>query len=121
VVRWRQENQPGGSNAGSVFKNPPGDAAGRLIDASGLKGLRRGTAAVSPKHANFFQVDRQGGRAVDLKALMDEVCAVVAERQGVELVPELRLVGFPGSPLPTVSARIHAPSSTSSEGSGFSC
>ncbi len=51
-------NQPGGANAGSVFTNPPGDSAGRLIDAAGAKGLRIGTAEVSAKHANFIQADR---------------------------------------------------------------
>ena len=60
IVRWRRENQPGGQNAGSVFTNPPGDSAGRLIDAAGLKGFRVGSAFVSPKHANFFQADNGG-------------------------------------------------------------
>ncbi|MEA2717101.1 MAG: UDP-N-acetylmuramate dehydrogenase, partial [Actinomycetota bacterium] len=60
ITRWRRENQPGGANAGSVFTNPPGDSAGRLIDAAGCKGRRRGSAFVSPKHANFFQVDNGG-------------------------------------------------------------
>ena len=61
IVRWRRANQPGGRNAGSVFTNPPGDSAGRLIDACGLKGFRIGTAEVSTKHANFIQAD-PGGR-----------------------------------------------------------
>jgi len=51
VVRWRREHQPGGANSGSVFTNPPGDSAGRLIDACGLRGLRVGGAEVSTKHA----------------------------------------------------------------------
>ncbi|MBV9411332.1 MAG: UDP-N-acetylmuramate dehydrogenase, partial [Acidimicrobiia bacterium] len=68
IVRWRRENQPGGSNAGSVFTNPPADSAGRLIDAAGLKGHRVGSAYVSPKHANFFQAD-EGGSADDVVAL----------------------------------------------------
>ncbi|MDE0805644.1 MAG: UDP-N-acetylmuramate dehydrogenase, partial [Acidimicrobiales bacterium] len=55
IVRWRRANQPGGQNAGSVFTNPDGDSAGRLIDAAGAKGLRRGSAQVSDKHANFIQ------------------------------------------------------------------
>ena len=93
IVRWRRENQPGGSNAGSVFTNPPGDSAGRLIDAAGLKGHRLGSAHVSPKHANFFQAD-EGGSADDVRALMQEVQRLVEERMGTRLEPELRLVGF---------------------------
>ena len=93
IVRWRREHQPGGQNAGSVFTNPPGDSAGRLIDAAGLKGHRRGSAYVSPKHANFFQVD-DGGSADDVRALVDEVAVLVEERTGVRLHPELQMVGF---------------------------
>jgi UDP-N-acetylmuramate dehydrogenase len=97
VVRWRRRHQPGGSNAGSVFANPDGDSAGRLIDAAGLRGHRRGSAFVSPKHANFVQVD-PGGSADDVRALIDEVRAAVAERFGVTLELENRLVGFPNTP-----------------------
>ncbi len=93
IVRWRRQHQPGGPNSGSVFTNPPGDSAGRLIDASGAKGLRMGTAQVSTKHANFIQVD-EGGRAADVVALMAEVQRRVAAHSGVHLVPETRLVGF---------------------------
>lgn len=93
IVRWRRTNQPGGQNAGSVFTNPPGDSAGRLIDAAGCKGLRVGSAHVSPKHANFIQAD-EGGSADDVLALMVEVRRRVAEHCGVHLVPETRLVGF---------------------------
>ena len=57
IVRWRRENQPGGQNAGSVFTNPPGDSAGRLIDAAGLKGFRIGRGFGLEKHANFIQAD----------------------------------------------------------------
>jgi UDP-N-acetylmuramate dehydrogenase len=94
VVRWRRDHQPGGPNAGSVFTNPEGDSAGRLIDVSGAKGLRSGTAEVSTKHANFIQAD-PGGRAQDVHALMLEVRDRVREVTGVTLVPETRLVGFP--------------------------
>ena len=62
IVRWRREHQPGGSNAGSVFTNPAGDSAGRLIEEAGLKGFRIGSAHVSDKHANFIQADKGGGR-----------------------------------------------------------
>jgi UDP-N-acetylmuramate dehydrogenase len=93
IVAWRRANQPGGQNAGSVFTNPPGDSAGRLIDVAGCKGLRLGSASVSIKHANFFQAD-PGGSADDVWALMGEVRHLVRERTGVDLVPETRLVGF---------------------------
>jgi UDP-N-acetylmuramate dehydrogenase len=93
IVRWRRQHQPGGQNAGSVFTNPPGDSAGRLIEAAGLKGHRIGSASVSTKHANFFQAD-PAGSADDVRALVDEVRRLVAERVGVTLQPELQLVGF---------------------------
>jgi UDP-N-acetylmuramate dehydrogenase len=97
VVRWRRANQPGGNNAGSVFTNPPGDSAGRLIDASGLKGFRVGTAWVSERHANFFQAEPDGrGRAADVVALILEVQRQVEAATGVHLVPELRRVAFAG-------------------------
>jgi UDP-N-acetylmuramate dehydrogenase len=92
IVRWRREHQPGGQNAGSVFRNPPGDSAGRLIDAAGLKGLRIGGAVVSEKHANFFQAE-PGATARDVRELVAEVRRRVASETGVELVPELHIVG----------------------------
>lgn len=95
IVRWRRQHQPGGQNAGSVFTNPEGDSAGRLIEAAGLKGRRLGTAAVSDKHANFIQAD-PGGSADDVRALMEMVRAEVHSRTGVLLRTEVRLVGFPG-------------------------
>jgi len=92
IVRWRREHQPGGQNAGSVFRNPPGDSAGRLIEAAGLKGLRVGGAVVSDKHANFFQAEA-GATARDVLGLVVEVQRQVAKTTGVELVPELHVVG----------------------------
>ncbi|MCU1354526.1 MAG: UDP-N-acetylenolpyruvoylglucosamine reductase [Acidimicrobiales bacterium] len=97
IVRWRRANQPGGQNAGSVFTNPPGDSAGRLIDVAGCKALRVGSAEVSPKHANFIQAD-EGGSADDVWALMGEVRRRVAVATGVELHPETRTVGFTDEP-----------------------
>jgi UDP-N-acetylmuramate dehydrogenase len=94
IVRWRRDHQPGGQNAGSVFTNPPGDSAGRLVDAAGLKGHRLGTAHVSTKHANFIQAD-DGGSADDVWALVAEVQRRVEEATGIHLQPELRVVGFP--------------------------
>ena len=93
IVRWRRENQPGGQNAGSVFTNPDGDSAGRLVDAAGCKGLRVGTAEVSTKHANFIQAD-VAGSADDVLALIREVQRRVHDSFGVALHPEVRLVGF---------------------------
>jgi len=95
IVKWRREHQPGGSNAGSVFTNPEGDSAGRVIEAAGLKGFRLGTAHVSEKHANFIQADKDG-RADDVFALMAHVRDVVAEQSGVVLRAEVRLLGFGG-------------------------
>lgn len=93
IVRWRRENQPGGQNAGSIFTNPAGRSAGQLIDGLGLKGYAVGSAHVSPKHANFFQAD-EGGSADDVRALIFEVRRRVKEATGVDLVPELRMIGF---------------------------
>jgi UDP-N-acetylmuramate dehydrogenase len=93
IVRWRRENQPGGANAGSVFRNPPNDSAGRLIDVCGLKGLRSGGAAVSDKHANFIQAET-GARASDIRDLVLAVQRRVELETGIHLVPELRFVGF---------------------------
>jgi len=97
IVRWRRAHQPGGSNAGSVFANPPGDSAGRIIDAQGLKGLRVGGAVVSAKHANFFQAE-DGATADDVQQLVFEVRRRVLDATGIELVPELRMVGFEDTP-----------------------
>ncbi|MGH9044975.1 MAG: UDP-N-acetylmuramate dehydrogenase, partial [Acidimicrobiales bacterium] len=93
IVRWRREHQPGGSNAGSVFTNPAQASAGALIEAAGAKGLREGTAVVSHKHANFIQADR-GGSADDVARLMGRVAALVYQSHGVELTPEVVMVGF---------------------------
>lgn len=93
IVRWRRANQPGGQNAGSVFTNPEGDSAGRLIDVAGCKGLRRGSAEVSTKHANFIQADA-GGSADDVHAVMVAVRDAVEAATGVRLHAETRLVGF---------------------------
>jgi UDP-N-acetylmuramate dehydrogenase len=79
-------------NAGSVFRNPPGDHAGRLIDAAGLKGFRIGSAHVSELHANFIVTDR-GGSAADVRALGDAVRATVNERFDVQLEYEIEFVG----------------------------
>jgi UDP-N-acetylmuramate dehydrogenase len=85
----------GWGNAGSVFKNPPGEAAGRLIDAAGCKGLRVGGAEVSAKHANVI-VNVAQASAADIERLMGLVAERVRERSGVALEPEVKVVGDPG-------------------------
>ena len=93
IRRWRREHQPLGiPSAGSVFRNPPDDSAGRLIDALGLKGHRIGGAAVSGKHANFI-VNDQRGTAADIRALAEHVQREVRERHGIDLVFEVEFAG----------------------------
>ena len=93
IRRWRQAHQPLGiPSAGSYFRNPPGDSAGRLIEAAGLKGTRLGGASVSEKHANFLINDRKG-TADDVRRLGERVRTEVASRFGVELEPEVVFVG----------------------------
>ncbi|HEX6131278.1 MAG TPA: UDP-N-acetylmuramate dehydrogenase [Actinomycetota bacterium] len=90
---WRRRTQPlAEPNCGSVFTNPPGDHAARLIDAAGGKGLRVGGAEVSTKHANFI-VTGEGATAADVAELIERVRGLVRERTGVELVPEVRTIG----------------------------
>lgn len=81
-------------NAGSVFRNPPGDYAARLIETAGLKGACEGRACVSELHANFI-VNAGGARAADIETLIEKVRARVAERHGVRLEPEVRILGEP--------------------------
>jgi UDP-N-acetylmuramate dehydrogenase len=93
VRRWRREHQPLGlPSAGSVFRNPDGDSAGRLIDALGLKGTRIGGAVVSDKHANFIVNDAHG-TAADVRRLAERVRATVAARQGIQLALEIEFAG----------------------------
>jgi UDP-N-acetylmuramate dehydrogenase len=82
-------------NAGSVFRNPPGDHAARLIEASGMKGKKIGGAQVSEKHANFI-VNLGGATAADIENLINEVQSVVQQKMGVTLHPEVRIVGEKG-------------------------
>jgi len=90
----RKATQPlGYPNAGSVFKNPPGDSAGRLIDEAGLKGLREGDAQISTLHANFI-INLGQATADDVAALMAKIRMVVYDRFGVELIPEIHMAGF---------------------------
>ena len=82
-------------NAGSVFRNPPGDHAARLIESCGLKGLARGGASVSEKHANFIVNPKGVARAADIEWLIHEVKDKVFEKTKIELIPEVRIVGEP--------------------------
>jgi len=93
IRRWRQTHQPLGlPSAGSVFRNPSGESAGRLIDELGLKGRRIGGATVSEKHANFI-VNDQAGTAADVRRLAEEVRATVRRERGIELVFEIVFAG----------------------------
>lgn len=92
--RWRREHQPlSEPSCGSVFRNPPGDSAGRLVDSAGMKDHRVGGARVSPVHANFITVS-EGGTAADVHRVIRDVQAAVRRVHGVELVPEVVLAGF---------------------------
>lgn len=93
ITRWRRQHQPGGTlNAGSVFRNPEGDAAGRIIDGLGLKGFRIGGAAVSKKHANFFEAGPDA-TAQDVYDLVKEIQRIVREKTEIDLVPEVQFAG----------------------------
>lgn len=93
LLRRRAESQPIGTrNCGSVFRNPPGDFAARLIEASGLKGERVGNAVVSEKHANFI-INTGGASAADVESLIVRIAKRVAAHSGVHLVREVRLIG----------------------------
>ncbi len=91
-LRWRRENQPPGRSAGSVFKNPDGDSAGRLIDSVGARGMRVGDAEISDVHANFI-VAGPNATAAEVWALLWKVHRLVQDGTGVDLVPEVRFLG----------------------------
>ena len=93
LTRERNETQPiKTKNCGSVFKNPPGDSAGRLVQAGGLKGAREGAAVVSTLHGNFI-VNEGGATAADVKRLIERVMVEVKRRFGIQLEPEVEMVG----------------------------
>ncbi|MBE0690388.1 MAG: UDP-N-acetylmuramate dehydrogenase [Anaerolineae bacterium] len=91
-IAHRKRTQPPGASLGSIFKNPPGDYAGRLIEACGLKGLSIGGAQVSPVHANLF-INTGSASAADYLALVHQVQAEVARQTGVELETEIEVIG----------------------------
>jgi UDP-N-acetylmuramate dehydrogenase len=93
LVNKRKGSQPSGyPNSGSMFRNPPGDFAGRLIEAAGLKGKRIGQAQISERHANFI-INLGGAKAEDVHSLMEMARTEVMKQFGVELVAEVRLLG----------------------------
>ncbi len=93
MLERRKQTQPLGlPSCGSVFRNPPGDHAARLIEAAGLKGFSIGGAEVSEKHANFI-INRGDATATDIEELIEHVRQTVIEEHGVELVHEVRIVG----------------------------
>jgi UDP-N-acetylmuramate dehydrogenase len=91
-LAYRRLTQPLGASMGSMFKNPPGESAGRLIEAAGLKGKKIGNAQISPLHANFF-LNLGNARAADVYALIQEARAAVRQHHGIELDLEIQLVG----------------------------
>jgi len=78
-----------------VFRNPLGDHAARLIEACGLKGYAVGGARISEKHANFIVNPEGGARAADIERLIEHARAEVMRRQGIDLLPEVRIIGDP--------------------------
>jgi len=88
----RKATQPPGASMGSMFKNPTGDYAGKLIEASGLKGTRIGNAEISPLHGNFF-INHANTKAEDIRALIQLVQKTVKEKQDVALELEVELIG----------------------------
>lgn len=94
MKQWRREHQPVNEpSCGSVFRNPPGDSAGRLVEAAGLKGHRVGGAAISPRHANFITTE-PGASAADVWRVIEDARAAVLAAFGVELRTEVVLIGF---------------------------
>jgi UDP-N-acetylmuramate dehydrogenase len=91
-IAYRRRTQPPGASMGSMFKNPPGDFAGRLIETAGLKGYQIGGAQISPLHANFF-LNHGGATGRDVLELIRLAARTVAERFGVELETEVELIG----------------------------
>jgi UDP-N-acetylmuramate dehydrogenase len=105
-VAHRKRTQPPGASLGSIFKNPPDDYAGRLVEAAGLKGTTIGSVQISPVHANFF-VNTGEGTAADYRKLIDLARDTVREKFGIELELEIELIGAwddpPGAASPGLS------------------
>jgi UDP-N-acetylmuramate dehydrogenase len=111
----RRATQPVEPSAGSIFQNPPGDYAGRIIEALGLKGHSQGGAAFSTVHANFI-VNLGGANAADAVALINQARQAAWQALGVELAPEILFVGdWTESPLTNLARPATGPSETSTE------
>ncbi len=93
IAEERRAKTPVGASCGSVFRNPPQASAGRLIEEAGCKGMRRGAAVVSERHANYI-VNEGGATAADLRALIEEIQGRVRDASGISLELEIQLVGF---------------------------
>lgn len=93
LLERRNNSQPTGTaNCGSVFRNPPGNFAGRLIEECGLKGKRIGGALVSEKHANFI-INENKASSADIENLITEIRSIVEEKTGIRLIPEVCIIG----------------------------
>jgi len=97
ISRTRKSRSPVGLSCGSVFKNPPGQHSGKLVEEMGLRGTRIGDAQISPAHGNYI-VNLGAARAADVIALMDLIAETVRARTGIEMVSEVRLIGFDNGP-----------------------
>lgn len=96
LLETRNQTQPTGTaNCGSVFRNPPGNYAGRLIETCGLKGKQIGGACVSQKHANFI-INEHGATSADIEKLISDVRTIVEKETGVQLLPEVCIIGREG-------------------------
>ena len=93
LLKYRADTQPTNEpNCGSVFRNPPGDYAARLIEACGLKGLTIGNATISNKHANFI-INNGHASATDIEALIEKIADCVFHKFHIRLIPEVRIIG----------------------------
>jgi len=92
ISEQRHKNQPQGASMGSMFKNPAGEKAGRLIEQAGLKGKRIGNAEISSQHANFF-ISNGKTRSEDMKALLELAQKAVQDKFGIQLEPEIEIIG----------------------------
>jgi UDP-N-acetylmuramate dehydrogenase len=108
IAALRKSKSPAGRSCGSVFQNPPGEAAGRLIDRAGLRGSEEGPAQISSQHGNYI-VNRGGATARQILALIRRARERVLTETGITLQPEVRLVGFPEEAIRDLTGGRHGP------------